>query len=171
MQNQNLRGFEFDFNKLYRELKQEKRSKFLPRSGYYYLTWNDFFHSVIEQTIKYFRKNNETSVSEHRFRAIYWTTLKFERLRSYNHKKSNSEYKNFVSRDERYVDERDFHNPIDLDLKLMRDEVSRNYPSLELILGGHSYKTGADVVGIGERGFAQRCYKETKRLKQNGYIK
>jgi len=162
----NYMKYNFNFEKVYKKLQEHKRGFFLPRTKYYYLERQDFFHIVVEKALKYIEKSDLKEVSEDQFISIFWTTFKWERLNSHNGTKPAQEYKNFISRDHEVVHELS-DKPIDLDLKWMVEEIDDKYPTIKMINTGHNFTTASKLLGISNRGVSMRYHKELEKLKKN----
>ena len=157
--------FDFNFDKVYRELQKERRGFFLPRTRHYYLERQDFFHIVVEKALKYIKSSDLEVVTEEQFVSIFWTTFRWQRLASHDKTKASQEYKNFVSRDEHEVAEQS-DTPVDLDLKWMVEEIDKSFPTIQYINKGYSFTDASKHFGITGRGVSKRYHKEVENLKK-----
>jgi len=188
MQKERLVKFDFDFNKVYKELKRKSKPDFLKVSSYYYLTWDDCYHDILAKAMNYIESEEytEDTINEDTFKKIYWTTAKYLRMSSLSRWKKNDEFKNFIQistiepddmeeearggNDLRALRREAVTEQRDLDSVLLMQVVDKKFPTIQRVLKGYSFKEGGVEQGITERGYSKRFHKEVAQLKKIAHV-
>jgi len=182
MQKERSVKYDFDFEVLYKKLKKRTVTDFIASSGYYYLTWDDFYHDVLIKAMKYVETHFEnTTIDEDTFLSIYWTTAKYRKMQTTNKDKKNSEHKNFkqfshIQSNEETgkvasklwyrVESENSVCPVDVDQKMFDSLVSDQFPTIKKVLSGYNFVEGAKEASISPRGYGKRFHKEVEKLKR-----
>jgi hypothetical protein len=158
------------FDPTYKELRTKVLSYSKLREGLKLSTYNsltvlDFFHDVVEQSM---RVVDITSTDKLSFTKVFWTTFKLQKMKAFSKKDPRS--KSLLSFDDKYdlVDD----SFVDIDAQILLSKVSpQKYQVISSFILGNSLAEISRELGVSRSAISQKYKKELVKIRGDFSIK